>query len=348
MTSTISRGRRFATATAAAAALALALTACSPGGDDAAASGDGLGTADIQLSWLKNQQFVGEYFAEEDGYFADAGFDEVTLTAGGSGATSAEAAVTTGKSLVGISAPLITAPAIQQGADVKIIGTLFQVNPFSVVSPSDAPLTSAADLEGTTIAVSDSNTLVWNAFLAANDLDDGSVKTVPLSDTSMLTTGQVDGYLGYSTAGADALTASGFDAVEFLLADEGLPMIGESLVASQEAIDEDSDALVGIMTALVRGWQAALDDPERSVDLVLNDYGKDQQYDADAIELAVDKQIDLISTDETDEIGILTVSDDLQEATVASLALADVDISAADLFDSSILDEVYEENPDLR
>jgi len=347
VTTTIFRGRRIAAVTAA-AALAFGLTACSASGDGDSSSADGLGTADIQLSWLKNQQFAGEYFADADGYFTDAGFDEVTLTAGGSGATSAEAAVTTGKSLVGISAPLITAPAIAQGADVKIIGTLFQVNPFSVVSPADEPLETADDLDGATIAVSDSNTLVWNAFLAANGLDDGQVKTVPLSDTSMLTTGQVDGYLGYSTSGADALTASGFDAVEFLLADEGLPMIGESIVASQEAIDDDQDALVGIMTAMVRGWQASLDDPERTADLVLNDYGKDQQYDAAAIELAVKKQADLIQTDETAENGILTVSDDLQQATVDSLALADIDIDAADLFDSSILDEVYAQNPDLR
>lgn len=345
---TTSRGRRrFAAVAAAAATIALALTACSSSGGSASSS-DGLGDADIQLSWLKNQQFAGEYFADADGYFTDEGFDSVTLTAGGSGATSAEAAVTTGKSLIGISAPLITAPAIQQGADVRIIGTLYQVNPFAIVSAADAPLERAADLDGKTIAVSDSNTLVWNAFLAANGLDDSAVTTVPLSDTSMLTTGQVDGYLGYSTSGADALTASGFDAVEFLLADEGLPMIGESIVASKDSIDNDRDALVAIMTALVKGWSASLDDPERTVDLVVDDYGKDQEYDRDAITLAVSKQNELISTDETDANGILTVSDDLQQGTVDSLALADIDIAAADLFDMSILDDVYEENPDLR
>ncbi|WP_162893299.1 ABC transporter substrate-binding protein [Microbacterium halotolerans] len=344
---TTSRGRRLAAALGTAAAVALVLTACSAS-DGGAESSDGFGEADIQLSWLKNQQFAGEYFADADGLFTDAGFDAVTLTAGGSGATSAEAAVTTGKSLVGISAPLITAPAIEQGAQVKIIGTLYQVNPFAVVSPADAPLEAAADLEGATIAVSDSNTLVWNAFLAANELDDSDVTTVPLSDTSMLTTGQVDGYLGYSTTGATALTNSGFDAVEFLLADEGLPMIGESMIASQDAIDNDREALVAMMTALVQGWQASLSDAERTVDLVVDDYGKDQEYDRDAVTVAVEKQNELISTAETDANGILTISDGLQQGTVDSLALADIDIEAADLFDMSILEDVYESAPDLR
>ncbi|WP_261165677.1 ABC transporter substrate-binding protein [Microbacterium sp. Marseille-Q6965] len=342
------RGARRLGAVALAAALAAALSGCAA---DAATSGsdaDGFGTAEIQLSWLKNQQFAGTYFADADGFFTDAGFDSVTLTAGGSGATSAEAAVTTGKALIGISAPLITAPAIAQGAEAKIVGTLYQRNPFSVVSSADAPLTSAADLVGKTIAVSDSNTLVWGAFLAANDLSDADVTTVPLSDTSMLTTGQVDGYLGYTTSGAAALTTSGFPAVEFLLADEGLPMLGESLIASQDAIDNDRERVVALLTALVRGWNAALEDPERAVELTVDVYGADQEYDPAAIALAVEAQTPLIVTDETEQNGILTISEELQQATVDSLALADIDIAADDLFDLSLLEDVYEENPDLR
>ena len=342
-----SRAARRLGAVALAASLAATVSGCAA---DAAPSGDadGFGTAEIQLSWLKNQQFAGTYFADADGFFADAGFDAVTLTAGGSGATSAEAAVTTGKALVGISAPLITAPAIAQGAEAKIVGTLYQRNPFSVVSSADAPLTSAADLVGKTIAVSDSNTLVWGAFLAANDLGQDDVTTVPLSDTSMLTTGQVDGYLGYTTSGSAALTASGFPAVEFLLADEGLPMLGESLIASQDAIDNDRERLVAMLTALVRGWNAAIDDPERAVELTVDEYGADQEYDPEAIALAVAAQEPLIVTEETEENGLLTISEELQQATVDSLALADIDIEAADLFDLSLLEDVYEENPDLR
>lgn len=345
--------RRIAGLAAAVAVAGLLLSACSGSGDDAAAgSGDDAGdtsfdAVSVQLSWLKNQQFAGEYLAVEDGLYTDAGFPEVTLTAGGSSATSAEAAVATGQAFVGLSSPLITAPAIQGGAELKIVGATYQRNPFALVSGADTPIAGPDDLAGKTIAVSDSNTLVWNAFLAANDIDPADLTTVPLSDTSMLTTGQVDGFIGYTTTGAAALEKAGFPASEFLLADEGLPMVGEVLVTSQQAIDEQPEQVKAFLLATAEGWRAALDDPARAVDLTVNTYGKDQQYDADAITLSFERQATLIESDDTAANGLLTISDELQEGTIASLAYAGIEIAADDLFDLSLLDEVYAENPDL-
>jgi ABC-type nitrate/sulfonate/bicarbonate transport system substrate-binding protein len=344
--------RRIAGLAAAVAAAGLLLSACSGSSSDegTAAADGGEGSFDavsVQLSWLKNQQFAGEYVAVEDGLYTDAGFEDVTLTAGGSSATSAEAAVATGQAFAGISSPLITAPAIQGGAELKIIGATYQRNPFALISAAAAPIEGPDDLPGKTIAVSDSNTLVWNAFLAANDIDPTELTTVPLSDTSMLTTGQVDGYIGYTTSGASALVQAGFDATEFLLSDEGLPMVGEVLVTSQEAIDERPEEVKAFLLATAQGWQGALEDPARAVDLTVNTYGKDQQYDLDATTLAFERQAELIATDETAANGVLTVSEELQEGTIASLGYAGIDITAQDLFDLSLLDEVYAENPDL-
>ncbi|HEY0217505.1 MAG TPA: ABC transporter substrate-binding protein [Cellulomonas sp.] len=355
MTRSLPTGRRRARLGVAAvlATAGLLLSACSGSSDDAATADTGSSAAEgfdaisVQLSWLKNTQFAGEYVADSDGFFTDAGFDAVTLTAGGSSATSAEAAVATGQAFAGISSPLITAPAIQGGAELKIIGATYQRNPFALVSAASAPIDGPEDLVGTTIAVSDSNTLVWNAFLAANDIDAADVTTVPLSDTSMLTTGQVDGYIGYTTSGANALVKAGFDATEFLLSDEGLPIVGEVLVTSQQAIDERPEEVKAFLLAVARGWYGALADPERAVDLTVNDYGKDQQYDLDTMTLAFDRQATLIQTDDTAANGLLTISDDLQAGTIASLAYAGIDIAQEDLFDLSLLDEVYAENPDL-
>jgi ABC-type nitrate/sulfonate/bicarbonate transport system substrate-binding protein len=354
VTRSLPTGRRARLGLAAVVAAAgLLLSACSGGDSEpgsttsAGTEAEGFDAVSVQLSWLKNTQFAGEYVAAEDGFFTDAGFADVTLTAGGSSATSAEAAVATGQAFAGISSPLITAPAIQGGAELKIIGATYQRNPFALISASSAPIEGAADLPGKTIAVSDSNTLVWNAFLAANDIDASEVTTVPLSDTSMLTTGQVDGYIGYTTSGASALIEAGFDATEFLLSDEGLPIVGEVIVTSQEAIDERPEEVKAFLLAVARGWYGALADPERAVDLTVNVYGKEQQYDLGQMTLAFQRQADLIATDDTAANGLLTISDDLQAGTIASLAYAGIDIAQEDLFDTTLLDEVYAENPDL-
>jgi ABC-type nitrate/sulfonate/bicarbonate transport system substrate-binding protein len=344
--------RRLAGIAAMATVAALALSACSADSSEStsgAASEDAsFGTINMQLSWLKNVEFAGEYLASENGYFEDAGFDEVTLTAGGSSATGAEAAVTTGQAFIGISSPLITAPAIAAGAEVKIIGATYQKNPFSLVSAVSDPIATPEDLVGKTIAVSDSNTLVWRAFLAANDIDAADINVVPFSDTSLLTTGQVDGYIAYTTAGANAMIAAGFEATEFLFADNGLPMVGEVLVVSQDAIDNDREKVKAVTAAIIEGWNAAFADPENAVDLTVNKYGKEQGYELAQQQRSFDAQSLLINTDDTEANGLLTVTDELVDETVESMALAGVETSGEDLFDLSILDEVYEENPDLR
>ena len=80
---------------AALAASALALSACSgtstsdtTSGSTAAASADDFGDLTVQLSWIKNEEFSGEYIADTEGYYDEAGFDAVSLVPGpSSGAT---------------------------------------------------------------------------------------------------------------------------------------------------------------------------------------------------------------------------------------------------------------------
>src|SRR5829696_4866596 len=76
---------RRTAAAATAVGLALALAAC--GSDDEAASSSSSGEADygelnLQFSWIKNAEFLGEYMADQNGYYEDAGFSSVNLVAG--------------------------------------------------------------------------------------------------------------------------------------------------------------------------------------------------------------------------------------------------------------------------
>ncbi|RFA18064.1 ABC transporter substrate-binding protein [Subtercola boreus] len=344
---------RFVAILAAGAALALALTACSGGSSSTGtASGSAAvsyGDIDIQLSYLKNTEFAGEYYADSKGYFTDAGFGTVTLTAGGSSAVSAEAQVATGKSIIGISSPLITAPAVVKGAAIKIVAADYQKNPFDVVSLASAPLTTAASLKGKTIAVADFNSLVWQAFLAANNLSADDVKTVPWTNgPDQLASGQVDGYNGYTTGFRGTVGAAAVPAVEFLLADQGLPLVGETLVASQDTIDNHRDELKAVLTAIVKGWKDAVADPQAATDLTVTDYGKDQNLDPVTELAAMTKQNTLMVTDDSAANGLLTITPDLIDQSIAALKLADIDITADQLFDTSIIDEVFEDDPSLK
>jgi ABC-type nitrate/sulfonate/bicarbonate transport system substrate-binding protein len=324
------------------------LAACS-NGSDAAESGDAgsFGEATMQLSWVPHVEFAGEYLADANGYFADAGFDSVTLTPGGTGATGAETAIASGSAFAGVSSPLITGPAISEGAEMKIVGATYQKNPFAIVSLTDAPIENPEDMVGKTIGVSDSNDLVWRAFLAANEIDEDDVTRVPLTDSTLLTTGQVDGYIGYATAGANTLNQRGFSAQQFLLADTGLPMVGETIVVAQESIDDDREKVKALLYAVARGWQDAVADPDATAATVVADYAADQNYKVEEQAQVMVTQTELISTPDTDANGLLTITPQLQDESVASLALTGIELDADELFDTTLIDEVYEEHPEL-
>jgi hypothetical protein len=59
-------------------------------------------------------------------------------------------------------------------------------------------------------------------------------------------------------------------------------------------------------------------------------------------------QNELIITSETKTNGLFTMTDKLIEETISTLGVAGIKMTKEKLFDFSVLDEVYSENPDLK
>jgi ABC-type nitrate/sulfonate/bicarbonate transport system substrate-binding protein len=143
--------------TAAAASGAAASTAVAPGSN---------GSISLQLSWIKNIEFGGEYFADSKGYYTQAGFSAVDLVTGP--VDSADALVAAGNVTVGISAPDATARFIsEQGAPLKVIASTFQKNPFCILSLEQGkPIRTVADLAGKKIGIqAGTNQQIFAGFL---------------------------------------------------------------------------------------------------------------------------------------------------------------------------------------
>ena len=60
---------------------AIGLTVAACGGTETAApaAAAGFGPVSVQLSWIKNIEFGGEYFADSKGYYTEAGIESVDL-----------------------------------------------------------------------------------------------------------------------------------------------------------------------------------------------------------------------------------------------------------------------------
>ncbi|MCW2523270.1 MAG: hypothetical protein JWO63_1605 [Frankiales bacterium] len=317
-------------------------------GSSSAAPAD-LGTVNIQLSWIKNIEFAGEYFADQKGYYKNAGFSGVTLTAGGSAGTSAEAAVATKKAFVGLSSPNITAPAILAGAKLKTVATTFQKNPFAILSVEKNPIPDVASMKGKKIGVqAGGNTTIFKGLLKANNISLSDVTIVPVQyDPTVVTTGEVDGYMAYITNEPILLQAKGFKTTTFLFADYGLSFVAETYVVSQDSIDNDRDKVKALLKAEIQGWTDAVANPTQSATYAVGTYGKDQNLaQAEQVDEA-NAQNGLIVSADSIANGLFTMTDDLIAANIKALALTGVTITAEQLFDLSLLKEVYSENPSL-
>lgn len=326
------------------AATTLAATACSGGGD----SDSDASTLSVQLSFIKNTQNAGEYMADSNGHYEDAGFTTVNLIAG---PTAVEQSVATGKSTVAMSTAVGTASAItSEKMPIKIIGSVYSKNAFTLMSMDGArAIHTPKDLAGKKIAVTAGTAQsIVEALARANDVDPSSITFVPAQgDTSILTSGEVDGYFGLATNELITMTQAGEKVVSLPLADNGLPLAGTSFAVSQDMIDNHRDELKAFLKAEIQGWQDAIADPEAGAQLALTKYGTDLGLDEKKESQQAKDQIAFIANSETEDGQLFRLSDRTMSDNVASLKLAGIDITEDTLFDMSLLDEVYTENPDL-
>ncbi len=333
-------------AIAAISTAALVLTGCA---SDSAEQTESYGELGVQFSWIKNAEFAGEYFADANGYYQGAGFSSVNFIAG---PTATAAVVLSGEVLVGLSDAIAVTPVIlEEGAPLKIIGATYQKNPFTILSLKDGGnIQTPQDLIGKRIGVqAGGNETLFDALLAANGIDASQVTKVPVEyDPAPLVNGEVDGFLAYITNESITVQNLGYEVTNLLFAENGLPFVAEAFIVTQDSIDNRREELKAFLYATIRGWKDAIANPDEGARLAVEVYGKDLGLDINKEKQQSKTQNDLlVLTDETRANGLLTISKELQDLNIQTLARAGYTITAEQLFDMSLLEEVYAEHPEL-
>ncbi|GAB89054.1 ABC transporter substrate-binding protein [Gordonia rhizosphera] len=324
-----------------------ALAACSSGSDDS--GGAATTNPKVQLSWQKNIEFAGEYWALEKGYYEAAGVGTPELLTGGGAGTGVETGLTSNKVWIGMTAPQLTAPVILQGAKLMTVGATYQKNPFCIVSSAESPISSPEEMKGKKIGVQASNENVFKALLTANGMTESDVQKITVQyDPTPLTTGDVDGWVSYVTNEPITLAAAGFPNSNFLFADFNLPLVAETLVVRQETIDNERDQLKAFIKADIQGWYDAIADPAGSANLAVTKYGKDLGLDEAEQTKEATAQNALIVSADTKANGILTMTDELIAENMIALEKAGYTLKPEQIFDMSLVDEIYAENPELK
>jgi ABC-type nitrate/sulfonate/bicarbonate transport system substrate-binding protein len=324
------------------------LAACGNDNKAGPAKAGAIGAGTLRLSWVESVQFAGSYIADTYGYYKAAGFSSFTLIGGGPSATPVETDLVAGRALFGLSVPDLVASAVVKGAPVKIIGVEFQKNPFTILSMASKPIRTPQDMIGKKIGVQALAESTWAAFLKANHINPASITKVPVQfDPLPLTTGTVDGWMGYITNEPIVLRSRGFKVHTFLFADYGYPLVGDVYVVTDTTIKEHPDAVRAFLRTQIRGWQKALADPALGARLAVGKYGKNLGLNVAEQTMESKAENMLVLTADTSKNGLFTITPELIAENIAALKLGGINVTAGQLFDLSVLSEVYRDDPSL-
>ncbi|MGY1601720.1 ABC transporter substrate-binding protein [Geodermatophilus sp. SYSU D00815] len=320
------------------------LSAC--GSDGGGASGGASGTVDYQLSWTKDYEWGGSYLADARGYWESRDVT-VNLQAGG-GNSSPVQAVASGQSLVG-SASLDEAAQLvaDGGADLAIIGATFQKNGLNILSRGDAPISTPEDLRGKRIGVFAANDPQWSLFLKLNGIDKSELTEVPVQyDVTPLVTGDVDGFQGYAGGELTTLQSQGIEPTVMLFADYGYNPVSAGYIVRRESI-EDADVrrtLVGFLWGEIRGWEDVVynDGVAEAARLTVEEYGRDLGLDLETQRASLEALIGYVSTEYTQQNGLLRISPDSLTSSQVVLDDSGIDVAIEDLVTAELLDEAYD------
>jgi ABC-type nitrate/sulfonate/bicarbonate transport system substrate-binding protein len=347
---------RMAGAGGAAVGTGLLLAACGSGkggsGSSTTSTTSGAaanyGPVAIQLSWIKDVQFAGEYFASEKGYYKDAGFSSVNLLSGG-GQTPTESVILAGQALLGMSSLPETAASVAKGAGLKVIAVGYQKNPFCLLSLKEkTPIATVADLKGKSVGVQSANQVAFEGFLKANKLTTNDVGIVATQySIAPLEAGKYDAQMAFTTNEVIVARQDGYTPVVLPFAGNGLSFATNPYFAAADTLANKRDLLKALLVAEIRGWTDAVKSPAQSAKYTVNIFGKDQNLALGEQMKEAQAQNALIVTADTNKNGLFTMTDSLISDTIASLGAMGTSVTAAKLFDFSLLKEVYQQNPGL-
>jgi ABC-type nitrate/sulfonate/bicarbonate transport system substrate-binding protein len=289
----------------------------------------------FQLSWIKSIQYGGFFAGVDTGAYKRHGID-ATFNSGGPNIDPV-ANVASGQSMFGDRpiGPLIIAR--EKGIPIKVIGTVFQKSPFSIMSLAKTPIRTIKELEGKTLAVSTSSKPLVLNLLKDAGLSERSVNLVPAApDPAALVTGQIDAYTGYSTNQGTMLQARGIDIVMLNAADLGLPETTGTIYAREDFLKDNHDLTIEFLKASIEAWHWGLDHPDETAKLMVEKYGAPGlDYQAQFTEIKASRPFI-----EADSHGLLSVDTVLIDQIIGlyrKAGLVKSDMKAAELCDTSFV-----------
>jgi NitT/TauT family transport system substrate-binding protein len=300
---------------------------------------------DFLLNWTISGDHAPYYVALDKGWYDEVGLDVNIILGQGSGFT--VQSVDTGRAHMGIADAPVAVAGRAEGADVTIVGIIFDKHPNSMFFWSDADITEPQDLVGMTVAVpaSDGHRVMWPAFAQLIGVDPNSVEFVniaPAAKVAALSARRADVVFELYTGKPFMEKAIPPEQLgNILWADYGFDLYAHSYIASNEVIANNPEMIRRFLDASYRAWEFTLQNPEEAI-AILAEYHPINRDDYLANLMLVRE---FFMTDRYRDEGIGYI--DLERAQVTVDMVEDyqgidVDFTASEMFDGSFLpDPMY-------
>ena len=305
-----------------------------------------LGPLAMVGAWVPDVETGGEYIADQEGYWKKLGFSSVDIIPSGPNAPPQEVTIESGRALYGLSSLDATSAAIIKGFGLAVIGAEYQKSPFAVMSAASKPIKNPHQMIGKKIGVGSSNDQVWSEFLKVNGISKSQVTTIPVGfDPTPLTTGQVDGWWSFVTNEPIELALKGFKTYTFLVQDYGLPEVSTIFITTKKNLQTKRAQLKAAMIGEIMGWKKAITNPALAATLSVK-RGQGLTYKAELLQAY--SQNKLLVPPGNPPNGLFWISPKAQAQGIHTVGLGGTHVKASQVFDMSLLREIYTENPSLR
>ncbi len=225
----------------------------------------------LQLKWFHSYQFAGYYAAKELGYYRDAGLDVELVER--DPAMRVLDSVTGGETDFGVADTSLVLHRLK-GANVVALAAIYQSSPLVLISLAEQNIQSPGDLVGKRVMYqSNTDDAVITAMFSEYGLETNDYTFVPQNfDNYALYSGEVDAMAAYITNQPYLYLARG-DQVNILNpTNYGIDFYGDMLFTRQSLVESDPEMVIAFREASLKGWQYALDHPDKLYDWLQTKY----------------------------------------------------------------------------
>ncbi|MCF2971773.1 ABC transporter substrate-binding protein [Synechococcus sp. Nb3U1] len=233
-----------------------------------------LQAANLQLAWIKNVEFAGQWAALEKGFFKEEGLDINILPGGGQ--IDPATVTASGTADIGITASATQLVAARsRGVPLIAFGSTYQKSPGCMVCRADSGIMSPKDFAGKKIGHQQTARSVVKTVLKINGIPEDQVEMIVVSfDPSPVMQGVVDLYTAFATNQPLTMKEQGIEPRVFLYYDMGLRFEADTFIATEATLERKPEVLEAFLRASLKGWEYTLQNPDEVAQFVVEKYGE--------------------------------------------------------------------------